>query len=178
MAALPDLITVAQFAQLAEGGDHTYELHHGVVVRVTRPKLPHSRMQRHLIRILEARLQEFGEVTLEPPYRPLAEFELQVADVAVVSRHRWDEEGQGGYLRGAPELVVEVKSPSNRKGDLQELATLCLANGALEFWVVDLERKIVSVVRREGAVVVYSPGSSIPLDAPGAGELPVDEIFA
>ncbi|MGA3018650.1 MAG: hypothetical protein ABSF62_16120 [Bryobacteraceae bacterium] len=29
MAALPDLITVAQFRQLPEGGEFAYELHHG-----------------------------------------------------------------------------------------------------------------------------------------------------
>ena len=53
-----------------------------------------------------------------------------------------------------------------------------LANGGLEFRVVDLERKNASVVRREGAVVVYSLVSVIPLDAFGAGEVAVDEIFA
>ena len=32
MAALPDLITVAQFRRLAEDGDHMYELQKGEVV--------------------------------------------------------------------------------------------------------------------------------------------------
>jgi hypothetical protein len=32
MAALPDLITVAQFRQMPEGGECSYELHHGEVV--------------------------------------------------------------------------------------------------------------------------------------------------
>ena len=45
MAALPNLITVAQFRELPEGGECTYELHHGEVVAVTRPRARHSELQ-------------------------------------------------------------------------------------------------------------------------------------
>ena len=44
MAALPDLITVEQFRQLAESGEFAYELHHGEVVAMTRPRLAHERL--------------------------------------------------------------------------------------------------------------------------------------
>ncbi|SPE40737.1 hypothetical protein SBA3_3890008 [Candidatus Sulfopaludibacter sp. SbA3] len=81
------------------------------------------------------------------------------------------------YLRGAPELVIEVKSPSNTRRQLQELAALCLANGALEFWIVDPDASNVSVVRAEGSAVVYASGSCIPLAPFRGGELAVDEIF-
>jgi len=36
MGALPSLITVAQFRELPEGGEVTYELHAGEVVAVVR----------------------------------------------------------------------------------------------------------------------------------------------
>ncbi len=178
MAALPDLITVAQFRELPEGGEFAYELHHGVVVRETRPKARHWKQQVHLVRLLEPKLRAFGEVGIEFPFRPVAEFDLRAADVGVLSHRRWDQIDPDDNLRGAPELVIEIKSPSNRKSQLQELAGLCLANGAIEFWVVDLPNQTVSVVRSEGAVIVYGMGSIIPLDAFGGGELAVDAIFA
>jgi len=70
-----------------------------------------------------------------------------------------------------------VKSPSNTRRQLQELAALCLANGALEFWSVDPDASNVSVVRAGGSAVVYASGSCIPLAPFGGGELAVDEIF-
>jgi Uma2 family endonuclease len=177
MAALPDLITVAQFRQLPEDGEHVYELHHGEVVALTRPKARHWQIQRRLVRLLEARLDAF-EIGMELAYRPVAEFDLRAADVAAVSIARWEKVDPEDNLRGAPELLIEVKSPWNTKRQLQELVALCLANGAIECWVVDPEKKSVSVVRGEGAAILYGPGATIPLTSFGATELPVDDIFA
>lgn len=177
MAALPDLVTVAQFRQMPEGGEFTYELRHGEVVAVTRPRARHWKMQMRLSRLLEPKLKAFGEVATEVPYRAVPEFELRAADVAAISRARFEAIDPEDNLRGAPELVIEVKSPSNSARDLRELAALCLANGAVECWVVDCDRRLVSVVRREGAGVVYGVGESIPLGAFGGDELAVDEIF-
>jgi Uma2 family endonuclease len=177
MAALPDLMTVEQFRQLPEGGEFAYELHHGEVVTVTRPKARHWKLQKRLYGLLESRLKAFGEVAIEMPYRPVAEFDLRAADVAVVSRERWDAIDPDDDLRGAPELVIEVLSPSNTPRQLRELAALCLANGTVECWIVDSARKSVTVIAREGGSMVYSSGS-VPLARFGGGDLPVDEIFA
>lgn len=177
MAALPDLITVAQFRQLPEGGEFAYELHHGEVVALTRPRARHLELQHRLLSLLGPKLASFGAVRIEYPYRPVAEFELRAADVAAISRERWDSIDPDDNLRGAPELVIEVKSPSNTQRQLRELVAMCLASGAVECWIVDTERKSVSVVRSEGSAVVYNCGSAIPLSAFGGGELAVDEIF-
>ncbi len=177
MAALPNLITVAQFRELPEGGEYAYELHHGEVVALTRPKIRHTKMQLRLSRLLELKLKLFGEIIIELPYCPLAEFEVRAADVAVISQSRWDAGDSDGYLMGAPDLVRAVKSPSNTRKQLQELAALCLANGAREFWIVDADNRTVSVMRPEGSVGLYDTGSSLPLSAFDGGELAVDEIF-
>jgi Uma2 family endonuclease len=130
-----------------------------------------------LSRLLEALLGSFGVAGYEMAYRPLAEFDLRVADVAVASWERYRRTDPADNLRGAPELVIEVKSPANSKKQLRELAALCLTNGGQEFWVVDADQRTVSVIRSEGSAELYSAGSSIPLAAFGGGELRVDEIF-
>lgn len=178
MAALPDLITVAQFRQLPEGGETAYELHAGEIVAVTRPRARHLRLQYRLVSLLGPKLTGFGIVIMEYPYRPVPEFELRAADVAAISLRRWDTIDPDDNLRGAPELVIEVKSPSNTPQQLQNLVALCLANGALECWIVDPEKQSVSVVRSEGAAILYAGGNAIPLAAFGGGELAVNEIFA
>ena len=184
MAALPDvnldfsLMTVEQFRQLPESGELVYELHHGEVVTLTRPKLRHEKIQRQLLRLLEPKLKGFGEVTMELAYRAIAEFDLRAADVAAVSWERWNASELDDNLHGAPDLVIEVKSPSNTARQLRQLVALCLVNGAIECWIVDTEKKSVTVIARNGGSVVYLSGGSIPLARFGGGELAVDEIFA
>ena len=115
---------------------------------------------------------------MELAFRPVPEFELRAADVAVISQSRWDESDRDDNLHGAPELAIEVKSPSNTRRELQEKASICLLNGTLEFWIVDPTRKSVTVVHRDGSTTLYSPGETIPLATFSADPISVDEIFA
>ena len=177
MAALPDLITVEQFRNMPDDG-RKYELRHGEVVCVGYPKKRHYRTQKRLVRLFEVRLPRSWQVGMEFAYRPVPEFEFRCADVAVVSEARWAATDEEDNLHGAPELVIEVKSPSNTQRELTELASLCLANGSLEFWVVDPNRTSVTVIHRDGSTSVFLAGQAIPLTAFGADALPVEEIFA
>lgn len=176
MAAIPDLITVEQFGNMPDYG-RRYELHHGAVVRRDCPKMKYYNLQERLVERLEARVPGAWEVGMEFPYRPLPEFEFRCADVAVVSEARWDATDEEDNLHGAPELVIEIKSPSNTRRELSELASLCLANGSIEFWVVDLDRVSVTVIHRDGTTSVFQAGQAIPLTAFGGDVLPVEEIF-
>jgi len=177
MAALPQLMTVEEFRRLPEG-EPEYELHFGEVVAMTRPRPRHWLLQRRLVRLLEPRLKEFGEAGVEIPFRALPEFDLRAADVAVISHARMAALDLDDDFRGAPDLVIEVKSPSNTERQLRELAAFCLTRGAMEFWIVDGERKSVTVFHRDGIPAVFNSGDNISLAAFGGGELPVDEIFA
>jgi Uma2 family endonuclease len=176
MAALPQLVTVEEFRQLPEG-ELQYELHLGEVVSMTRPKHRHLILQLRLFELLTPLLKSFGRVATEVPYRPLPEFDLRVADVAAVSRARWDGIDPEDNLRGAPELVVEVKSPSNTERQLRELVSICLGSGAVEVWIADMDRKSITRFRPDSIPAVFSSGESIPLAAFGGGDLAVDEIF-
>jgi Uma2 family endonuclease len=178
MAALPNLITVEEFRQLPDSGEYCYELHHGEVAAMTRPKSGHVKLQRRLEHLLQSRLASFGEVCMEWPYRAVGEFDLRVADVALVSRARWDSLHLDDDLRGAPELVVEVISPSNTKSKMRQTVSLCLANGAFECWLVDPKKRSITVVRKDGATSVYESDAQIPLVAFGGDSLSVRDIFA
>jgi len=178
MAALPHLITVDEFRQLPKGGEHAYELHHGEVVAVTRPRSRHVELQHRLLMLLGPKLRDFGAVRSEYPYRPFEEFDLRAADVAAISHQRFRDIDPDDNLHGAPELVIEVKSPSNTPAQLREMVSLCLNRGALQCWILDQGKKSVSVMHRDGSVIVYRAGESIPLTAFGSDSLAVDEIFA
>jgi len=112
------------------------------------------------------------------PYCPLAEFDLRAADVAAISWKRYRAIDPDANLEGAPELVVEIKSPATTPQHSREAAALCLATGSLEFWVLDDETQSVSAIGRDSHVRLYNSAASIPLTAFGADELAVSEIFA
>jgi Uma2 family endonuclease len=114
-------------------------------------------------------------VDTEYPYRPIPEHEVWGADVACVREER--DRAEGKWLKGSPEIVIEVKSPSNSKAELSDKAMTTLnGEGAIEFWIVDATSQTVTVHTRNG-MSVYSPGLSVPVEI-FAGRISVDELFA
>lgn len=176
MAALPDLITVAQYRQLPEDGAAVYELHRGEVVVLSHPKSWHWKMQERLVDLLKPKLRRF-KIGMEFAFRAIPEFDLRAADVAALARARYDAMDPADNLHGAPELVIEVKSPSNTKRQLQDYAALCLATGCLQFWILDRDSKSVTVIQRDGSRQTFGIGDAIPLAAFGGESLAVAETF-
>jgi len=172
------LMTVEDFHKLPEDdGPFYHELRHGEMISVSRPKLKHIRIQKRLERFLEIAAGEAGVVVMEFSFRPVPQYELRVADVAYVSRGRWEHADPESDLSGAPELVVEVLSPSNTVAEIYEKEKLCLENGAQQFWVVDPDRRQVKVSTPDGRTVTYPSGQEIPLPLFGNAKLAVDAIF-
>jgi Uma2 family endonuclease len=67
------------------------------------------------------------------------------------------------WLIGSPELVIEVKSPSNTKAQLRDKAMTTLAgSGSGEFWVVDPKTRTVSVYTK-GGMHVYGADQAVPV---------------
>jgi Uma2 family endonuclease len=170
-------MTVEEFLQLPDSEPYYYELRHGELVQLTRPMKEHRVVQKKLERyLLEAAGQRFW-VEDEFAFRPLPEHELRVADVGAVTIERWDSVPMSGILQGPPDLVIEVLSPSNTAGEINDKEHLCLKTGCREFWVVDPKLRQVKVSTPDGITRTYEAGQEIPLNLFGIGRLPVDEIF-
>jgi len=178
MASVTRLMTVEEFRQLPEDSGPVYhELRHGEPVAVTRPKLKHFLIQRNL-RVLLTPFAEAGScVEIEVAYRPLPEHELWVADVAYVSAERFHEADPDDNIRGAPELIVEVLSPSNTAAEIGEKARISLANGSREFWVVDPVRGQVKVTTPDGRTVTWQATDEIPVPFGSQAKLKVADIL-
>lgn len=152
---IPAPITVEEYERIPAPTDGWYELHHGEIVKMTFPVRRHKDLQRRLRDLLQGECRRRGYlVDSEYPYRPLPENEVWGADVAAVREDR--HEAFEKWLVGSPELVIEVKSPSNTKAELRDKAMTTLAGeGAVEFWIVDPDTKTVTVHSRLQGMRVY-----------------------
>jgi Uma2 family endonuclease len=148
------LVTLEEYARLDEPDDgYVSELVRGVVVREPRPKLPHGRVQIRIGTALEMWAREAGaEVTAESGYilsdDPPT---LRGPDVGVVVRPRAGEGDHGGWIRGAPDVAVEILSPSDTSIGVQEKTLDYLQAGARLVWLVDPRARTVTVVRPDGS---------------------------
>jgi len=104
---------------------------------VAAPKWGHSEIQDRVTVLLKGIFGSRGTVMMEMPFQPAAEYEVWVADVAFVSRERAERTAKDEYLQGAPDLVVEVLSPSNTVDEINDKMAICLENGCSSFWVID-----------------------------------------
>lgn len=66
-------------------------------------------------------------------------------DLAVVRRNRTTDLHRSGFLRGAPDLAVEIVSPSNGAGEIQAKVREYLAAGASLVWVIYPDTRTVAV---------------------------------
>ena len=173
--SVPRPITVAEYERIPDPPGGRYELHHGEVAFVTYPVWEHKDLERRLRKLLEAMAEPLGFIVdTEYPYRPFPENEMWGADVACVSEPRYRVKK---WLEGSPELVIEVKSPSNTRAEMRDKAMTTLAGaGAVEFWIVDAETRTVLVHTKASGMQVYGAGDVVPLPMFGS-RIVLSELF-
>ena len=178
MATTPTkLMTFAEFERLPVPEGWRLELRHGELFKVPPPKYLHFMIQQRLRDLLDKAAPGAGRAYTEVGFRPTSEHEFRIADVAYAATDRWTEAASHDYFLGAPDLVVEVVSPSKTMTELNRKERVCLENGCREFWLVDPELRVVKVSTPDGLSITYHSGQEIPLPLLNA-RLAVDAIFA
>ncbi len=104
---------------------------------------------------------------------------VRAPDVAYVSRERWAGPLPDGYGEFAPDLAVEVRSPSDRPGAVLSKVGDWLDAGAQLVWVVDPASQQVAVYRADGSQAVLGVDDALEGDdvLPGFA-YPISELFA
>jgi Uma2 family endonuclease len=170
------LLTVQDFLKLPDPKEGHLELHHGEVVNVPPPKRGHQRIQRKAQALLVRSLGESVVVEVEMAFRPTPEHEVWRADVACISRERDAATPDDEYLIGAPEVVVEVLSPSNTADEIEDKRLICMENGCVSFWVLNGRRQTVSIT--EGSVTKHFWPSQTVVSTALPISISVDELFS
>jgi len=104
---------------------------------------------------------------------------VRAPDVAFVSAERIHGNLGKGFFQGAPDLAVEVVSPSDRAAEVLAKVHDWLEAGCRAVWVVDPEPRTVSVYRSRERVVTLSVAEQLSGDdvVPGF-TMPVAEVFS
>ena len=163
-------------------GDKRYELLDGDLVMTPAPGVRHQRVVRKLGTLLTLYVERrrAGEVFFSPCDVVLSDVDVVQPDLLFVSNERahiiTDEN-----IQGAPDLVVEILSPSTAERDRTFKRSLYAKHGVQEYWLVDTDAKTVTVLLRDsqGLAVVGMCGEGHTLASPTLAGFTVDpaEIF-
>ena len=103
---------------------------------------------------------------------------VRAPDGAFVARDRVTEPPPQKYFDGAPDLALEVVSPSDTATEVHEKVDEWLQAGARLVWVVYPRRRTVVVYRSPREAVILREGDTLSGEDVMPGfELPVAEVF-
>lgn len=119
-----------------------YEIIGGELFVSPSPTTNHQRLVRALVRIIEDVVDEhrLGEVLPGPVDVRLGIHTVVVPDLLFVRTERLDIV-TSALIEGAPDLVVEVASPSTRGRDTVQKAAAYAEAGVPEYWMPDPETR-------------------------------------
>jgi Uma2 family endonuclease len=122
---------------------------HGHIVMSPPPAFSHSQRQGKIVGLMVKLLSE-GQAL---PECPLSTSDgVKAIDVAWLSATREEHLERPVALERAPEICVEIMSPSNKMSEIQEKRALYFEAGAQEVWICGLEGKLTFYV---------APGSEV-----------------
>ena len=175
----PRLLTEQDLERLPDDGSR-HELQAGLLLAEPRPFPLHAQIQARIIELLAGfvRAHGLGQVLCDGGFLLASNPDtVRGPDVSFVTRDRWGAvTDRGRFFRGAPDLAIEVLSPSNRAGEIHAKVADYLAAGARVIWIVDPKHRSITVhetllaPRRLGPQDVLDggevlPGFSIPVEA-------------
>ena len=145
-----DLVTADELIAMSEDGCQ-FELVRGNIIRIPWAGLQHARLVADVSHHLwnHNKTEDLGEVFARVGYMLESDPDtVRAPDASFISRERLEEFGEtDGYWPGAPDLVVEVISPSDKYTDVEAKVSGWLASGARMVIVVNPRRRSVRVHR-------------------------------
>ncbi len=162
-----------------------YELLGGELIMVPSPSWRHQDISAELEFRLRAfvRERQLGTVLYAPldvVFGEGDEREVAQPDILFISHER-SHIIQAEEIRGAPDLTIEILSPSTADYDRRYKRTLYARSGVQEYWLVDPDSQTIEALtpgkrgyRRAG---LYRRGQTLKSPLLPGLEIPLDEVF-
>ena len=141
-------LTYDDFVQFPDDGKR-HELIDGEHYVTPSPNAKHQTIVLNVAALLRshARAHALGRVFIAPFDVVFSDFDVVEPDLLFVSKARQADVLTAKHVRGAPDLVVEIGSPSTRKRDETIKRRLYERFGVSEYWIVDPELDAIKVYR-------------------------------
>ncbi|MFG0318939.1 MAG: Uma2 family endonuclease [Planctomycetota bacterium JB042] len=173
--------TYADYCALPDDG-RRYQIVEGELFVNPAPIVKHQAVLLNLYAALRVRAEREGGLCLASPIDVLlADDTVVQPDLVYLAKARRPAP-DAKNLTEAPDLVVEVLSPSTRRLDVVRKRAVYAGHGVREFWIVDpeLDRVEVLVADGRGGLEARPPVSEGAVRSevvlPGF-EVPIDELF-
>jgi Uma2 family endonuclease len=178
----PEVKQITGEEMLTMGDIGPCELIDGRIVRMNPTGLQHGNIEialgsalRDFVRRRQLGRVVGGEVGIYTRRNP---DRVRGADIAFVSRERLSEKSPKGFLKVAPELVVEIISPGDRWQDVRQKLDEYFAIGVQRVWIVEPDNRAVLVYRSVTEMSKLGEGDTLLGEGILEGfVLPVVEIF-
>ena len=131
-----------------------HELIDGEHYVTTSPNLKHQKVSGNLHLLIGVWLERhpLGQLFYAPFDVVFSRFDVVEPDLLYMSNDRATTVLTPANVQGAPELVIEIGSPSTRKRDETIKRRLYEQSGVDEYWVVDPELDVIRISRRAGEI--------------------------
>ena len=162
--------------------DKRYELIDGELIMAAAPRIIHQRTERKLVTSLDIFVERngLGEIFYAPTDVVLSDTDVVQPDILFVSNelaHIITEDN----IRGAPNLVIEILSPSTAARDRTLKRALYAKHGVQEYWQVDTDARTIAVLtlteRGFELAAVYGEGQTLTSPLLPGFELELDLVF-
>jgi len=160
METLTKKITFAEFKELDFPDDDRflYELLDGEPAQRHTPSIQHQRIAQNVFRKLDQFVlgKNLGEVFFAPIALLVDDYNAPQPDVMFVSNKNTNAFDDDVLVR-APELVVEILSPSTMADDRHRKRKLYERFGVKEYWIIDPKNQSIEVLTlKEGGYDIFS----------------------
>jgi Uma2 family endonuclease len=132
---------------LGVGDEDYFEIINGKAFMSPAPELFHQRWARKIFLAIERQVEarKLGEVFFAPVDVVLDEQNVVQPDLVFVSRAKAEILDRKGIM-GAPDLVVEIVSPTSLRRDRYEKRELYARFGVKEYWLADVANRSIEVL--------------------------------
>jgi Uma2 family endonuclease len=175
-------LTYEDYVELPNDGKR-YEILDGELFVTPAPVPLHQRVSRNLLRILDRQVDRLGlgEILYSPIDLILDTTTIAQPDLLFIRAGR-ESIVTGRAVEGAPDLVIEVLSPSSRRQDTKTKAMLYARFGILHYWIVDPKARsmeLYDLAGKEYRLVTRESGSSVLQSAVFPGlEIDLGKVWA
>ncbi len=162
--------------------DIRYELHDGELIVVPAPNMAHQGISTTLLRLIDTLvyLRKLGKVFHAPRDVVFSDTEVVQPDLIFVSNERSHILTENN-IRGAPELIIEILSPSTAGRDRTFKRTLYERHGVKEYWMVDPSARNITILLlgESGYELagIYGEGQTLTSTTLSGFSLDLDDIF-